>query len=479
MTKAWFGPVLALTLVVPLTAQESPSVSSEVLSSLDTRYTPPACELKGGDFRVSSGATYLSSATNQADPQKRVTLVASGERVILDAIQNYGQGKVAASWYYLGRLSLWKADLVGADSALTKAAQMAPGCQEDISKHRYRVWAGLMGAAAKERKAEHNDAALELYRSANVIYRDSPLAYESMAEVFNSQGKNDSSLAYFGRAAEVPVKGGDANATEVRNQAGFNYGVLLINANRALEAASAFERYLGWVPGDNTAKKALAAAYRASGQPAKAQAIEAELVATAAAAPAGGDLSAEDLFDLGNRQFSDKNYKAAAETFGKLLEKRPRYRDALFNQANAYLALEDGAGLARAARTMLELEPLNEYDYSLLAKGLQLLKDQNGLVSALEQKEALPVSLEVKSFRRGKDGASVQLALTGRQPKDMSGKPLTVTVPSVTFEFMDATGKVVGTADVALPPTLAPGSTKDLSFDLKGADGLDWRYRRK
>jgi tetratricopeptide (TPR) repeat protein len=479
MTTEWLGILLALTAVAPLAAQDAPSVASVVTSSLDTRYIPPACELKGGDFRVSSGATYLSSATAQGDPVKRASLVGSGERVILDAIQNYGQGKVAASWYYLGRLDLWKPDLVGADSSFTKAAQLAPGCQEDIGKFRYRVWAGLMGAAQKERKAEHLDSAMEFYRAANIIYRNSPLSYESMAEVFNTQGNNDSALVYFGRAADVPVKAEDANGTEVRNQAGFNYGVLLLNANRAQEAAVAFEKFLGWVPGDNTAKKALAAAYRASGQPEKAQTLEAELVAAAAAAPAGGELTTDDLFDLGNRQFSDKNYKAAAETFGKLVEKRPYYRDALFNQANAYLALEDGAGLARSARAMLQVEPLNEYDYSLLAKGLQLQKDQNGLVKVLEDKEALPVSIEVKSVKRGKDGASVQLTLTGRQPKDMGGKPLTLPIPTVVFEFLDASGKVVGTTDVALPSSLAPGSTKDVAFDLKGADGLDWRYHRK
>ena len=479
MTRAWLGCLLGLTAVAPLAAQDSPSVASVVTGSLDTRYVSPTCELKGGDFRVKSGATYLKSGTEQSDPVKRASLFNDGERVIVDAIKNFDQGKTSTSWYYLGRIYLQKADLPAADSAFTKAAQLAPGCQGDIGKYRYRVWAGLMGAAAGERKAERLDSAMEFYRAANVIYRDSPLSYESMAEVFNTQGKNDSALVYFGRAADVPVKSEDANGTEVRNQAGFNYGVLLLNSNRAQEAAVAFERFLGWVPGDNTAKKALAAAYRASGQSAKAQALEAELVAAAAAAPAGGELTTDDLFDLGNRQFTDKNYKAAAETFGKLVEKRPYYRDALFNQANAYLALEDGSGLARAARAMLQIEPLNEYDYSLLAKGLQLQKDQNGLIKALEDKEGLPVSIEVKSVKRGKDGASVQLLLTGRQPKDMSGKPLSLPIPTVVFELLDASGKVVGTTDVALPSSLAPGSTRDVSFDLKGVDGLDWRYHRK
>ena len=50
------------------------------------------------------------------------------EKVLLEAMQQNGQGNNAAAWYYLGRIYLQRGDLYGADSALTRAEKLAPNC---------------------------------------------------------------------------------------------------------------------------------------------------------------------------------------------------------------------------------------------------------------------------------------------------------------------------------------------------------------
>ena len=261
----------------------------------------------------------------------------------------------SAAWYWLGRNYLQQGDLVGADSAFTKVEQLAPACKADTDKQRYRAWAALVNAGSEFRKSGVNDSALVMFNAANSIYRGAPLSYMNMAELYNSQKMTDSALAYYAKAAATEPT--DTAQLKLRDQALFNAGALLSNTGKAAEAIPMFEKYLQRVPNDLSAKKALANSYRAAGQVDKAQALEKELVAAgggavAAGAGEGGEgLTEADLIDLGTRQYNDKNYKEAAATFGKVLELNPNQHDAIYIQANAYLAMQDGANLACLGRT--------------------------------------------------------------------------------------------------------------------------------
>ena len=170
-------------------------------------------------------------------------------------------------WFYLGRIYLQQGDLAGADSALTKAEALSPACKKDISDVRYLGWVPLVNAGITFTKEEKNDSALALYRQANSIYRDKPLAFLNAGVIFANAGQTDSAIVYFQKASEIAEQ---TNSVEDRNLATRNWGALLQRAGRHKEAMPVLEKYVGWVPKDVEVKRALATSYRATGQNDKA-----------------------------------------------------------------------------------------------------------------------------------------------------------------------------------------------------------------
>ncbi len=115
--------------------------------ALDQKLVDPACQLKGGDFKVSSGKTYLKSALESSIPDARNRMLRDGVRVITESISG-GQSGSSAAWYWLGRNYLQQGDLVGADSAFTKVEQDSATLQ---SRHRQTAVSG-MGCAGERRQ---------------------------------------------------------------------------------------------------------------------------------------------------------------------------------------------------------------------------------------------------------------------------------------------------------------------------------------
>jgi tetratricopeptide (TPR) repeat protein len=109
-------------------AAQQPTVNKRVVQGLPSKYVPPTCGLKAGHFKVSSGATYLKTGIETEISSNQTRALASGQKVLLEAIQQNGQDKNPAAWYYLGRIYLQQGDIVGADSAFTKAEALSPSC---------------------------------------------------------------------------------------------------------------------------------------------------------------------------------------------------------------------------------------------------------------------------------------------------------------------------------------------------------------
>src|SRR3954470_6099581 len=278
--------VLIAAGAVPAGAQQT-TVNDRVVKSLPSRYVPPECGIKPGHYKVSSGATYLKTGVETEIPENRNRALSSGKKVLLEAIEKNGQDKNPAAWYYLGRTYLQQGDLAGADSAFTKAEALSPGCKQDISAQRYNGWVPLVNAGINFSKEQKTDSALALFREANGIYRDKPQAYSAAAVILANNKMDDSAIVYLQKAVEIATA---ANLPDERNQATFNLAAVLQRQNRNEEATAALEQYVGWVPTDKEAKRALAGLYRATGKVDKAKALEAEVgAAPAAASPAGAE----------------------------------------------------------------------------------------------------------------------------------------------------------------------------------------------
>jgi tetratricopeptide (TPR) repeat protein len=478
MMKLRIGAMLmGLLTVAPAAVTAQDGVANRVSGAQDTRLVQPECKLDGGDFRVSSGKTYLKSGIEGSRDQSiQNGALKNGVRVVMEAITSAGQGKSSAAWYWLARLYLQQGDLVGADTAFTAAQTLAPGCKEDIMKYRYRTWAALVNAAIAFRQTQQNDSALILYRAANQISREGPVSFSNMADLFDNMNQPDSSIYYYGLAAQTEPT--DANQIKLRDQAIYNYGVLLLKGGRPAEAVNTLRHYVALHPEDIGGKKAIAQAFRAAGMADSAAALERQMVAGVGAGAGGGDeeLSDGDLFNFATRLYGDKNYADASVSYGKLLLRNPNHRNALYAQANSYLALKDGAGLVGAAQKLVALEPLSDYDLQLLAQGYKFTKQQDKALETVIAEYALPVDLQFERFDAKADEATFNAKAVGRETRDPNNKLLPPRAVSITLEFLGKDGSVLASQDATIS-ALSVGESAPVQVSAKATGVRAWRYR--
>ena len=478
--------IVSAALLLPLAAtaaeaQQQRVMSQRVAKSMPTGYRAPDCGLKSGHFKVSSGATYLKTSIETDVPENKERALESGEKVLLEAMRQNNQTNNAAAWYYLGRIYLQRGDLVGADSSLTRAEKLAPACAKEIDGYRQNAWVALIKGGNGFEEQKNLDSALALYSQAGMIFRKSPIPYYQAAFVFNEQGKTDSAAVYYGKAVAAGANTTDTTEKKIRDRSAFNQGALLLNAQKHAEAAAAFEQYLKWVPNDIEAKRGLAAAYRGQGQADKAQALEQEIVAAGGSAPGaagGGGAGSADLMNVGVNLYNDKKYAEAAEAFAKVSAAEPHNRDALFNLANTYLALKDGAKLLATAQRLSAIEPLSENSLKLVGEGYKQAGNVDEAVKTAEQVLALPVDVRITDFSNAAGGATLSGTATGREAQTAAGKPIPPAPIAITVEFLDAKGTPVGSQDLQIP-ALTAGQTHEIKATAQGAGIAAWRYKKK
>ncbi|MBA3318474.1 MAG: tetratricopeptide repeat protein [Gemmatimonadales bacterium] len=478
--------IASAVLLLPLAASAAESqqrvLSDRVAKSMPTTYMAPDCGLKSSHFKVSSGGTYLKTGVEAEIPENQKRALDSGERVLLEAMQQNKQGDNPAAWYYLGRIYLQRGDIYGADSSLARAEKLAPACAKEIDGYRRNAWVALIKGGNGFEEQKNLDSALVLYRQAGVIFRKSPIPYYQAASVFNTKKSTDSAAVYYGRAVAAGANATDTTEQKIRNQSAFNHGALLLNTGKHAEAAAAFEQYLKWMPNDVEAKRGLAGAYRGQGQVDKAQALEQQIVASGGSVAPGGASGAGagtgDLMNIGVNLYNDKKYPEAAEAFAKAAAAEPYNRDALFNLANTYLALKDGPKLLAAAQRLSALEPMNENSLKMVGEGYKQSKQVDEAVKVAEKVLALPVDIQVTDFSPSGTGATLTATATGREAQTPTGKAIAPKPVTLAVEFLDAKGTVVGSQDIPVP-ALAAGKSQDVKATVQGSGVAAWRYKQK
>jgi tetratricopeptide (TPR) repeat protein len=477
--------ILLLCVNATLASAQQPSaqqtlVSDRVAKSVPAKYEPAQCNIKPNHFKVGSGAGYIKAAVETDVPESKTRILGQSEKVLLEAIHQNGQEKNPAAWYYLGRTYLQEGKLYPADTAFTRAEQLAPDCAKDIGVYRRNAWVALVNAGSKFEEDKNTDSAFALYQQANAIYRGSPVAFYRTASIMNDRSKFDSAAYYFGQAVAVSANSTDTTDQKYRNNSAFSQGVLLLNAKKYDQAASVFEQYLKWVPNDAQAKRGLAQAYRGQGKNEQAQALEKELVASggAGAPGAGGGAGSQDVMSAGISLFQDKKYAEAATAFEKVVQAEPYNRDALSSLANTYLALQNGPKLLATAQRLAAIEPMSESALKLLGEGYKQSSKVDDAVKTAEQVLALPANVKASDFATSGTGASLTLTAVGRSAQTASGKPIAPAAVPITVEFINATGQPVASQDAQIP-AVANGSSQEVKVDGKGAGITAWRYKRK
>jgi len=453
-------------------------LNDRVAKSMPTSYMPAQCNIKPNHFKVGSAAGYLKSAIETDVPESKARILGQGEKVILEAMQQNSQEKNPAAWYYLGRIYLQQGNLYPADTALTKAEQLAPDCAKDIAGYRRNAWVALVKAGSKFEEDQNPDSALVMYRQAGAIYRGSPIAFYQTAAIMNDKGQPDSAAYYFGQAAALAAASTDTTDIKYRNRSAFNQGALLLNGKKYDQAVVVFEQYLKWAPTDNEAKRGLAAAYRGTGKIEQAQALEKELVAAGGAPGAASAAASQDLMSAGVNAYNDKKYADAAVAFEKLVAAEPNNRDALYNLSNAYLAMKDGPKLAATAAKLVAIEPLSETALKLQGEGYKQSAKVDDAVKTAEQVLALPADVKASDFSATGSGANLTLTATGRAAQTSAGKAIPAVAVPIVVEFLGGTGTVVATQEAQVP-ALAAGASQEVKVAGQGSGIMAWRYKRK
>lgn len=475
-------PALALVSIAAsgAAAQEPvrDTLVAKAVANYTSRYIEPDCHLPKGHFKVSSAATYLRTSIEATVEANRERALASGERVVIEAIQQNAQDKNPAAWYYLGRIYIRRGDIAGADTALRKAQELAPDCAPDIAKFRKVAFAPIINRAIDFSKNHQDDSALVYYRKAAAWLPESPIAAYNLAGMFATQKMDDSALVYYDAALKAATDT-SVQTVKLRQQSAYNRAVLLARAQRYPEAVAAFTQYLQWVPDDADGKKGLIASLRGAGMADSASAMEKRLGVTvgnpAAAAAATG--AAAD-YNASATAFNEKRYADALTAANKFLAAEPMSREGLYIKARSLYELKRGPEAVQAANALLAVDPLSESAVQLLGAAYNITQNSSMAVKTRLQLNALPVSVSSVSATPSGGGVSLTAMVTGRAPKDDKMKPIAPAPITLVFEFLNSQGAVVATQEANVP-ALKSGEQFQLKLEVQGQGVTSWRYHRK
>jgi tetratricopeptide (TPR) repeat protein len=355
----------------------------------------------------------------------------------------------------------------------TDPGSPAADCDIDTGQYRQNAWIQLANEGIKKQQEGDNDSTLILLRAASQIFRGLPHVFENMGILFANNGMVDSAAYYFRQALDVSR--GDSTLITNRNSSALNLALMNQRLGRHDEAIATLREFLSWNVNDTDARRSLAYSFREAGMVDSADVIEQSLVSEFASMDLDS-LSFIDLMAVGVTQFNAEKYDQAAMIFTKLMERNPWSRDAVYNLANALLALKDQERLTEVSKRLTEIEPLNEDAYRLLGQGYRD-RSQDSLVATAEALVGLPVHVEITGFQIGST-SRINGVATGREANDPTGAIKPPAALTLVFEFLDENGGVVSSQEVEVP-ALNPTQEFALHAEASNPSIVSWRYRRK
>ena len=497
-------------------------------------WIPAACDIKPGHQLVNSGMQSLRSAFGTKFADQRAKDLKEADRTLTQAVTTGKQEQNPAAWYYLGRYYLMVDDLGGADSAFSKAQELAPGCKDDIALYRRQAWVPVYNAGVQAWQAGNIDSAIVAFRRANQVYQAEPLGFVYLANLFVGKAEPDSTLrktdaakyhtdslvhatrmdsaAKYFRLA-VPAASDPKYAKDKRD-AFFNVARVYHAAKRYDEAKAAYREYLGAYPNDVQAMASLAGIYLNGGKRDSAMALYGAIPSHADSASAGDlfgaaqsvlsavpespDTAAMDAAcakaqkrkspALTARQIAarcqppaadtmrkfhelaDPQYRLVAQTYEAGLAKNPYYRDALYSAAGISYLIGDTSKVLPLAQRLYAVDPMNRLSLAKIAGGWQLLGRKDSVLYYLTLADSLPVEVTVGNFTTSDKGAEVDGLFTNFRSKPST--PL-----RIAFEFLDPTGTVVASQPQDVPP-LDAGANQPFKIAVDRPGIVAWRYKR-
>ena len=423
-------------------------------------WQPPGCKLNEGHYTIRSARTYLTNASRTSDLKQRERDLVAAERNLKEAIAE-GETDRSGTWYYLARFYLIKGDNAGADSAFDHVVRLEPECAEDVDFWRRWAWAPLINKAVQAWERNELDTAVHYLQRANAINESEPQGYVNLGTLYANSGEADSAAKYLQQG--IAAAGDDPDFTERIQVARLNLARLYHRRQQHDSAEVWYRRYLAVDSTSVSALSGLASVLTLEGRQDEARPLYDRIIAAAdQAAPL-------DLFAAGTALFRAKEFATAASAFEAGLEKLPSHRDALYNLANTYLSMEAAERMLPILERLKAVDPLGQEARMLEAAAHRKLGHSEVTVKLLEEIEAMPLVVSVLRFEPLERRALVLGQIENRTEEPKTGV-------KIAFEFLNASGDVVGSAEVA-PEQIPAGETADFRLAPEGSGIVSWRYK--
>ena len=227
---------------------------------------------------------------------------------------------------------------------------------------------------------------------------------------------------------------------------------------------TAYERYLARYPDDTDAMMSLLRRYSLLG----------DLTGVGRMTQRVADLPGVDpaqLTQAGTTVFNDGHPSAAAALLEISASRNPYMQSTLYALSRAYYAVRDPEKLRATAARLVEIDPLNPVSLRMAAAAWDLAGRPDSVARYVALADsgvglALTVTQMVQAPTSTTVNGSIQNVSAQTSP------PATIA-----FEFLDATGAVLGEATVEVPP-LEPRRRHAFSASADVGDVAAWRYRR-
>lgn len=372
------------------------------------------------------------------------------------------------------------------DSAYRKWEAASPACAADIAAARNsEAWLAVTNKAfGFVDKGPADSAIFFAKRSLMLQPGTNPFAHHILATV--ASNNKDMATAVSEWQEVIKEAAADSNFKDIKLNAIFYVGLSQLQdaqklsgdaqKAKAKEAAGFFKQYMELNPASPDAAAIMtnwAGALQLAGDVEGQKAIYAGMVADPS------KYSETILANAGVIASQANDMAAAMKLFAGMVQVNPLSRDGLRNYASTMYSQEKFADMFPVLNRLIAVDP-NNYDgvmmYAYAAQGLEKNEKTpaakkawtDTLVKYSTAAEKLNARVDVVGFTRSADGADVTLQV------EQAGA--TAGTYSVTMEFLDKAGAVVGTATESVGP-IAKGEKKSVTLKAKGAGIVAFRYK--
>ena len=407
---------------------------------------------------------------------------------LLDQARTAGGVDQATLWYMYARAYVENHDLVGADSAWTKAeAATDANCRAQIGACATTSGCRCTTPALEQVNSGHLDSALVMFRRANGSSAAGP-SLQPDGEPLRA----DDAPAGRQRDQVLPPGGGldpDPRYADAREEALFNVARLIqrrvsdtagihaeaqqrgvtdsaVKDARLHATQAAYEDVLKLRPRDMAAQASLAGVMTSLHEADQAKMVYDSMLAHADSVDPG------DLFDAAVPLIRSEQYTLAARFIERGLTRDRGDRTALYNLANAYMGAKDTTHLMAAALRLMAVDPMNRSSLQLLARAYQDMGNRDSTLRVLLRADSLPWEISTIGFDTGDTTATLHAMVTNLQSQQLKGFRLTV-------QFVNAACEQVTSQTVEVPDLNAsgsPGQAYDFTLTPAGRGILGWKY---